>query len=229
VDHIRAITFDLDDTLWDNRPVLMAAEQLVYDWLVRNYPRIGKRYTLEDMRSQRIELYRQDPKLRHNISELRKTSLRQAAESVGYDPALAEPAFAVFLEARHRVELFDDVTPALQRFKAAGYYLGSVTNGNADVRRLGIAQLFDFSLTAESVGRAKPDPLMFEEACRRSQVGPKQLAHVGDEVDTDLAGGQAAGVTVIWMNRHNQPRPPGISPHAEVRDMHELLALFGLD
>ncbi len=229
MDSIRAITFDLDDTLWDNRPVLMAAEQLLYDWLVRNYPRIGERYTLEDMRSQRIELYRQDPELRHNISELRKTSLRQAAESVGYDPALAESAFAVFLEARHRVEPYDDVTPALRRLKTAGYQLGSVTNGNADVRRLGIAPLFDFYLTAESVGRAKPDPLMFEEACRRAQVGPAQLAHVGDEADTDLAGGHAAGVTVIWMNRRNQPRGAGINPHAEVRDMYELLALFGLD
>jgi putative hydrolase of the HAD superfamily len=229
MDHIRAITFDLDDTLWDNRPVLMAAEQQLYDWLVRHYPRIGKRYSLEDMRHLRIELYRRDTALRHNISELRKTSLRQAAVSVGYDPALAEPAFAVFLEARHRVELFDDVTPALQRLKAAGYQLGSVTNGNADVRRLGIARLFDFSLTAESVGRAKPDPLMFEEACRCAQVIPAQLAHVGDEVDTDLIGGQAAGVIVIWMNRNHQSAPPGFTPHGEVRDMPELLALFGLD
>ncbi len=227
--HICAITFDLDDTLWDNRPVLMEAEQQLYDWLVRYYPRIGKRYTLEDMRSLRIDLYRKDPTLRHDISGLRRASLRQAAEAAGYDPALAEPAFAVFLEARHKIELYDDVIPALQRLKGAGYSLGSMTNGNADVGRLGISRLFDFSLTAESVGRAKPDPLMFEEACRHAGVEPAQLAHVGDEADTDLAGGQAAGVTVIWMNRTKQPRAPGITPHAEVRDMRELLSLFGLD
>lgn len=51
--HIRTLTFDLDDTLWDNRPVLMAAEQALYDWLGRHYPRIKARYTLEGMRNRR--------------------------------------------------------------------------------------------------------------------------------------------------------------------------------
>lgn len=227
--NIRAITFDLDDTLWDNRPVLMAAEQELYNWLISNYPRIGEHHTLESMRGLRKELYQNNPELRHDISELRRVSLRRAAEAAGYDPTLAEPAFAVFLEARHRIELFDDVIPGLQRFRDAGYRLGSLTNGNADVRRLGIAGLFDFSLTAETVGRAKPDPRMFREACRRARVAPEQLVHVGDEADTDLAGGQAAGITVIWMNRNAQSGDPGVTPHAEVRDMQELLALFGLD
>ena len=46
---IRALTFDLDDTLWDNRPVMLAAEQALYDWLSTNYPRISQGYTLEEL------------------------------------------------------------------------------------------------------------------------------------------------------------------------------------
>ena len=228
VNHIRTLTFDLDDTLWDNRAVLMAAEQTLHDWLHGNYPRITRRYSLDDMRRMRIDLVRQDPGWCSRISELRKHSLRLAARSVGYSDSLVEPGFAVFLEARHRITLYDDVIPALQQLRHAGYCLGSMTNGNVDVHRLGIGHLFDFSLTAESVGRAKPHPRLFEEACRLAGVVPAELAHVGDEAATDLAGGLAAGVNVIWMNRLNQPATPGISPHAEVRDMTELLATLGV-
>jgi putative hydrolase of the HAD superfamily len=228
-DNIRALTFDLDDTLWDNRPVLKAAEQSLYDWLAEHYPRIKRHYSLEDMQQLRRDLLQRDPALRHDVNTLRKTSLRLAAETAGYDHNLVEPAFSVFLEARHRITLYSDVVPALRRLRTAGYCLGTLSNGNADVQRLGLGHLFDFSLSAASTGRAKPHPRMFEEACRRASVAPAQLAHIGDEPDTDLAGAQAAGVTVIWMNRGGQRVEPGVAHHAEVRDMTELLTLLGLD
>ena len=229
VNRIRTLTFDLDDTLWDNREVIRAADQAVHNWLDDHYPRVTARYSQEDMRRMRLDLLRREPGLRNRITDLRKQSLRLAARNAGYDEDLVEPAFAVFIEARHRISLYDDVTPALLRLRGAGYMLGSLTNGNADVNRLGIARLFDFNLTAESVGRAKPHPRLFEEACRLSGVSPLELAHVGDEAETDLAGGLAAGVNVIWMNRLEQPATPGIMPHAEVRDMGGLLAMLGLD
>lgn len=227
--HLSALTFDLDDTLWDNRPVLMAAEQTVYDWLCLHYPRIKLRYSLEDMWSLRQSLLQQNPELRHDVTALRKNSLGIVAQTTGYDDSLVEPAFAVFLDARHRVTLYSDVEPALRRLRSAGYCLGTLTNGNADVGRLGLGQLFDFSLSAASTGKAKPHPRMFEEACRRAHVGAAELAHIGDEPGTDLAGAQNAGVTVIWMNRQGVAAEPGIPVHAEVRNMTQLLTLLGLN
>ena len=226
--YIRALTFDLDDTLWDNRAVLMAAEQSLHDWLARHYPRIALLYSPKDMWKLRQDLLRLDPELVNDVTTLRKTSLRIAAETAGYDDSLVEPAFAVFLEARHQVTLYDDVMPAMQRLRDAGYCLGSVTNGNADVQRLGLGKLFDFSLTAASVGKAKPHPRMFEEACRRAQVDAAELAHIGDEPGTDLAGAHRAGVTAIWMNRQGLPAAPDIHYHAEISCMPELLTLLGL-
>ena len=227
--NISALTFDLDDTLWDNRPVLMAAERSLYDWLGRHYPRVTSRYSLEGMLKLRQDLLQRHPELRHDVTTLRKASLRLAAETTGYDHGLVEAAFAVFLEARHRVTPYSDVAPALQRLRGAGYCLGSLTNGNVDVHRLGLGQLFDFSLTAASTGKAKPHPHMFEEACRRAQVTAAELAHIGDEADTDLAGACNAGVTAIWMNRRGQPSDPDGMHHAEIRNMTELLTLLGLD
>ena len=227
--HIRALTFDLDDTLWDNRPVLLAAEQALYDWLGRHYPGIKTRYSLEDMWNLRRDLLRQTPELHNDVTTLRKKSLRIMARSAGYDQQLVEPAFEIFLEARHRITLFDDVLPALRTLRRSGYCLGTLTNGNADVTRLGIGALFDFSLTAASTGKAKPHPRMFHEACQRANVSAAELAHIGDEPGTDLAGAQAAGVTVIWMNRRGMEAEPGIGHHAEVSDMKELLRLFDLN
>jgi putative hydrolase of the HAD superfamily len=226
---VRALTFDLDDTLWDNRPVLMAAERTLYDWLVENYPDFRLHYELEDMLVLRQQLLQEDPELRNDVSQLRKRSLRIAAHTAGYDDSLVEPAFAVFLEARHRITPYDDVEPALRKLRRAGYCLGSLTNGNTDIHRLALGPLFDFSLSAGTIGKAKPHPRMFEEACRRAGVSPAQLAHVGDEADTDLAGARNAGALAIWMNRQGQRPAADALHHAEVRNMEELLDLLQIN
>ena len=225
---IRALTFDLDDTLWDNRPVLLSAERTLYDWLVEHYPKVGDCYSFIRFRQMRLELAERDINLRHHMTELRRASLRLVADQTGYDHGLVEPAMEVFLEARHRILLYDDVIPALRRLRQAGFRLGSLTNGNADVHRLGIGELFDFSLSADSVGQPKPHPLMFQTAFRHAGVSPAQLAHVGDEPVTDLEGAQAAGAKAIWMNRQQLVLDPGIRVDAHVSDMTELLGLFGL-
>lgn len=226
--HIRLLTFDLDDTLWDNRPVLLAAEQSLYDWLSLNYPRIGECFTVESMREQRMAIARREPELRYRMTALRRRSLQLAAEAAGYDESLVEPAFEWFLEARHRITPYQDVVPALQKLRDAGYLLGSLTNGNADVNRLGLGALFHISVSAESVGSAKPDPDMFQEACRMAGVNLEEMAHIGDEPETDIAGVLAAGGTAIWMNRLNKAADPKFSADATVHDMEELLALFGV-
>lgn len=227
--NIRTLTFDLDDTLWDNRPVLEAAEQALYDWLDEHYPRITARYTSARLRTLRQDLLQRDPALRHDVTRLRKISLHLAAQSAGYDDSLVDEAFEVFLEARHRVTVYSDVVPALHKLREAGYRLGTLTNGNADVGRVGLGHLFDFALSAGASGRAKPHPRMFEEACRLTGVTPAELAHVGDEPGTDLAGAQAAGVGAVWMNRQGQRADPGVAHHAEIHNMMELLALLRLD
>jgi putative hydrolase of the HAD superfamily len=148
---VRALTFDLDDTLWDNRPVMVDAEKAVYDWLSRHYLRIKECSTLGGLRHMRTQLAERLPELRYHMTALLKQSLRLAAEAVGYDDSVVEPAFAHFLEARHRVTPYDDVLPALQRLRDAGYRIGALTNGNVDVRRLGIGRLFHFPLSGEYV------------------------------------------------------------------------------
>ena len=135
------MTFDLDDTLWDNRPVLLAAETALYEWLDRHYPRLTARYSPEDLRALRESLRERHPELDHDVTRLRKLSLRTAARAVGHDDTLVEAAFAVFIEARHRIVPYSDVPPALRALRNAGYCLGTLSNGNADVWRVGLGEL----------------------------------------------------------------------------------------
>ena len=101
---VRAIAFDLDNTLWDVEPVLARAEAQLAAWLAAHCPRIVASLTPEDMRRARFELAQREPHNAHDVTYLRLAALSAHARAHGYAPHLAEQAFAVFLAARNQVE-----------------------------------------------------------------------------------------------------------------------------
>jgi len=203
---VRALTFDLDFTLWDLEGVLHRAEALQYDYLVRHYPEVGRRFTKETLPALRWEIYQQRKDLRYNVTELRKELLRQIAADCGYDETMVEGAFQVFLDARHDVKLYDDAVPLLQRLRGR-YVLGVITNGNADVSRLGIGEFFDFTLSPMDVGAAKPDRIIFEAACHRAGYEPEEIIHIGDDPEADVIGAANYGMVPVWLNRLDSDWP----------------------
>ena len=226
---IRLITFDLDDTLWDVRPVLHSAELTLREWLARNTPDLND-FSVEALAAIRHTLLDAQPELRHRISELRRRILCHALEEAGYprDEAreLAEQAFQVFLEARHAVQLFPEVHPTLELL-ANHYRLGVLTNGNADVRRLGLADYFDFTLCAEELGIGKPDPRPFCEALKRAGVAAEHAVHIGDHPSDDIGGAQRAGMRAIWFNPIGGPwQQDDGHPDAIIGNLAELPALL---
>ena len=151
----------------------------------------------------RERLVQAEPGLKHRISALRRRVLFHALEEVGYSEKqaleLANEGFEVFLHARHQVEVFPEVQPVLEILRHQ-YMLGVVTNGNADVRRLGLADYFRFALCAEDLGIGKPDPAPFMEALRRGEVQAGAAVHIGDHPADDVAGAQRAGLRAVWFN-----------------------------
>ena len=103
---IKALTFDLDDTLWDIWPVVERAEVLLHDWLAARYPRISERFTPLQLRDLCEEIAAARPAIAHDRTRLRKDALQLAASRAGYAEFDAESAFAVFFAARNAVELF---------------------------------------------------------------------------------------------------------------------------
>lgn len=225
---IRLITFDLDDTLWDVAPVMHSAEAALRNWLAAEAPRLGP-VPIEHLWAIRTRLMEADPGLRHRLSELRRRILLHALLDAGYPQGeadgLAELGFQVFLAARHQVQLYPEVHPTLERL-AMRYTLGVITNGNADVRRLGLADYFRFALCAEELGIGKPDPHPFRTALKHAGVEARQAVHIGDHPGDDIAGAKAAGLRAIWFNPQDRDWSGEVEPDAQVRSLAELPALL---
>jgi putative hydrolase of the HAD superfamily len=219
---IELISFDLDDTLWDAGPVLARAEAVQYAWIERHLPRVAAAHTLEDLQSRRRRLAGARPELAHDFTRLRRAALDLLCAEYGYDPALAAAGIEVFLDARSRVELFAEVDVVL-RALARDYRLVSLTNGNTDLARAGVAHYFEFALSPADTGTSKPDPRMFEAVLERAGIPASAMLHVGDEPWYDIEGAHRANVRAVWLNRQARPWPAEQRPaHAEISGLHEL-------
>ncbi|WP_019528466.1 HAD family hydrolase [Dasania marina] len=223
---IKTITFDLDDTLWQVKPMLIKAEQQTYAWLLQNAPNIGQRFDQQALTQWRMQVHNNRPELAHQISESRRIAIAEALVEVGYPAAeakdLAEQAFAVFIKARHQLDIFAEAEPLLQQLNNR-YQLGVLTNGNADVRKLPIGRYFDFAYSAEQLNASKPAPDLFHAALQHSQCQPHELVHIGDHIEHDVQGALDAGCHAIWLNWGEEALPQGHKAH-EVKGLAEVLA-----
>ena len=225
---IRAVAFDLDNTLWEVGPVIARAELLLVEWLEKHCPRIPQRVSLADMRAAREQLAAEEPHKAHDFTYLRIASLARHARDCGYDEDIAHRAFEVFFAARNAIEPFADVRPALERLRSR-YRLASLTNGNADLHRIGIAAWFDLSLSSRDVGVAKPHSRIFQELATRLQLPPQEILYVGDEPDLDVAGPKAVGMKTAWMNRSGGVWPAQlVAADLAVADCAELADALGV-
>lgn len=223
---IQAITFDLDDTLWDTLPVIRAAEEELFQWLSECYPEVARQHDSDSLRAMRMTLARNNPDRAHDLTWLRRESLRQVGETAGYPgEAVAEEGFEVFIAARHNVAFFDDVLPALTELSGS-FRMAALSNGNADVFRLGLEHVFEFALSAGDVGRAKPHSAMFEAACERLGLAPHEVLHVGDHPEHDIQGAAAVGLRTAWINRLEQPWVGTVQPDLEAVDLRHLVGLL---
>ncbi len=222
---VQLLTFDLDDTLWEVHPVLVAAERSVTRFLQSNCPLVLERLKTEDFIELRRKLFATEPELRHQISQLRIRAMQIALQQSGYDEAQAQrlslQAFEVFIEARHAVAYFDGVVDSLESLHSQ-YQLGVLTNGNADINRLAIKSYFKFAIAAEHINASKPAPDHFHKAMQLSGASAEQMIHIGDHPEHDIYGAQQLGIKTIWVNLNNQKWPDAEPPTAEVRKFSEL-------
>jgi putative hydrolase of the HAD superfamily len=223
---LKAVIFDLDNTLWDVHPVIVRAERVLHEYLSRRYPRIPERHDLESMRATRVAIAREHPHMRHDFTWLRIESLRRHAHEAGYPAALAEDAFEVFYRARNEVVLYDDVRPTLERL-AGEYRLFAVSNGNADLGVIGLDRYFELRLTAREAGMLKPDPRIFAQLLAVAGLDAQEAVHVGDDAEADVEGARAAGIVPVWLNRDAQPWPLDTpAPAHAIARLDELPALL---
>jgi len=223
---IKALTFDLDDTLWAVGPVIHAANKILMDWLAQHAPAFTERYTIKDFNHLRDEVLLHQPLLAHDMSHLRLTLLELGLTRSNYSPTeakqLAAAGFQVYFTARNQVHFYPQAINQLEQLNQE-YILGALTNGNADLKLVGLDHLFNFGFNAAQVGISKPAPDMFEQALQHMQIPANQVIHIGDNPDADILGAQNVGMHTVWVNLHQQVWPANQAPaNAEVTHLQQL-------
>lgn len=226
ISRIKAITLDLDDTLWPIWPTIQRAEQVLAAWLAERAP--GAAALMADpqvRKAVRAHVEQTRPDIAHDLSALRRESIRTVLQRAQEDATLAEPAFEVFFAERMRVELFDDALPALTAL-AAHFPIVAVSNGNAHVGRVGLAPFFVGAVSASEYGVAKPDARIFHAAANQAGVASADALHVGDDAALDVLGALGAGMQTVWVNRTQHVWNHAERPHHTVQNLTELVALL---
>jgi 2-haloalkanoic acid dehalogenase type II len=227
LNQVRVIAFDLDDTLWPCMPTIRRAEEVLYQWLAQQYPRITDALDPVKMVECRREFSAGEASYAIDMTGMRRAFLQHIGEMHDYDgQQVAERGFEVFFTARQQVEFYDDVLPCLQRLKNR-FRLGTITNGNASVQHVGLSDFIEHAVSASDLMIAKPDPQIYQHLAERFEVEPNEIVYVGDHPAYDVVGSVDAGFHAVWINRENLQWPDHLpQPLHQVSDLHQLEALL---
>ena len=217
---IKAITFDLDDTFWDIGPVIINAEIKTREWIESS---LDEEITWGDYESfmlLREDLIKKNERLAYDLGALRRESIkhhvRHAFSNEKHLEDFVESAFEIFFDLRQQVTLYPHVKDFLNA-AATKLPLGILTNGNADVKKIGIDKFFKCHFTSLDVKSNKPSSKHFKKAVEFFNVLPEEILHVGDDKIADISGCIRAGLNPLWFNNKSNEwdldleEPPQIS------------------
>lgn len=217
---IRAITLDLDNTLWDVFPVIERAEKNAYDLLSESYPRVTEHKSFEDIRELREHLFETMPEIRHDFTELRRRVYVHLLKETGYGVDGAEYLLKQFLHDRNQLTLYPDSLPSLKRLRDR-YPLISLSDGNSDLDKVGIREYFIGCVFASDVGFLKPHPAGFLKACEMAKTRPEETMHIGDHPEYDVEGARNVGMRTMWIRRNGEKWEKEFEPDFIVSTMTE--------
>lgn len=221
---IKAISFDVDGTLWDFEGTMWRGLEAALREVQRLNPEETQGLTVDHLdQAWLVEHDRQQGTIT-DLVQLRHDAMRRAFAGIDTpDDLLANRATDAYVEERNRNNVpFNDVVPGLDALHGM-YMLGTLTNGSMRPERLGLEKYFDFIvMSVEHGGIEKPDPRIFEIAVRQARCEPHELLHVGDHIEYDVRGANDVGIRSVWLNRNGACRPADVKPDLEVQSMREL-------
>lgn len=229
---IGALTFDLDDTLYDNGPVITRTEQESLRFVRDYHPSLRELQTL-DFKQLRQQLRLEEPDIYHDVSEWRRRAIERAMRNAGLSAQAArqgaDATMAHFAQWRSRIDISQETHDTLARL-AQKWPLAAVTNGNADPRLFGLSDYFSVVLRSGPDGRPKPYRDLYARVSQALKVPAVQILHVGDDLMTDIAGAVRFGMQACWiMSREDnlmQARKARLLPHIAISRLASLTALI---
>lgn len=229
---IKAITFDLDDTLYDNMPYIYAAEASLLRYIDTHYS-VASGLSSADWKHIKRNIIGQHPSLRHNLGRFRTAVLTQAFVHSGMPtgdiPLAVQDCFEHFYFKRSDFKVSPEVISLLDNL-AGKVPLAAITNGNVNCDAIGIASYFTHIVHASSEYPMKPYRAIFDHTSTLLNIRPANILHVGDDLENDVKGAVQAGYQSAWyafnrrMNIHKEPAT--LLPHVQLSSLHELQQLI---
>ncbi|KEY91367.1 hypothetical protein CF67_19025 [Candidatus Photodesmus blepharus] len=225
---VKAMTFDLDDTLYDNRPVMHRLEQEMVSWLYQNHP-ISASRPIEWWQEIKHKLADQEPLLEHDVTLWLFRQIERGLQQLGYEmkkaTKVAESAIEKVSQLRNQFEVPRE-THRVMTLLAKKIPLVAITNGNVDVEKIGLAPYFQLVLKAGPDGLAKPYADMFDKARKFLRLDAKQILHIGDHLITDIVGAKQNGFQACWYNdKDRSVKQAKLLPDIEISELKSLLLL----
>ena len=190
---LKAILFDLDETLIDRRATVAAA---AHDQYCRRFQKTAA-FSEADYVAKLLELDAGGKPPKRAVFEALRTHF---GLSESWQELLADRDAA----ATRCATLRPGALACLTQLKEAGYKLGVVTNGRFPLQRdkaaaAGIAALFSTFVVSEAEAVEKPDPAIFASALTKLYLPADAAVFVGDDPENDIRGAQAAGMKAIFV------------------------------
>ncbi len=232
MENIKAVFFDLDDTLWDHARNSELALRLVY----RGEPEVRERVdetafwlAYNRCNEHLWAEYRAGRVVKEAIRALRFT---QTLSGFGVtDADLAARMSEAYIDLYPRQPLLVEHAREVLEYLAGKYPLGILTNGFQAAQRSkltagGIAGFFRYFVDSEAVGYPKPHPAMYAEAVRAGGRAKAETLVVGDDFLIDIAGARQYGLPTVYFNPRRQLYPADQAPTAEIASLRELKNLL---
>ena len=236
INSVEAMTFDLDDTLYNNEPIIRRAEQALQAHIAEYHQQAAKLTSLDWLQLKRAAIAK-DARLASDMGQLRRVVLSAALSDtpanqlsivLTEDTALraaVDSCFNCFYDARSDFALASNVHHTLDKLSQHLPLVG-ITNGNVNAEKIGIDGYFETILHASTTRPMKPARDMFDEAAARLQIAPKHILHVGDNIIKDVQGAINAGYQAAWF-ACNRPmilanEPVSVLPHVALDNLNEL-------
>ena len=211
---IKAVIFDIDNTLYNYDAAHASAFQAVSDYVCRNFVLSEAAFLEGYQSSQDEQLIRAGATCAaiHNRLLRCQIFLERLGRPIAYAPKMAGLYWSVFLDA---MRPFPDLYPCFTELKRVGYRVGIGTNMTADyqyakLRRLELLDYIDFLVTSEEVNAEKPDAKLFLRCAEKAGCPPGECVFVGDSLRHDVEGAKNAGMWAVWIPIHPDAARSGI-------------------
>ncbi|MBO0451407.1 HAD family hydrolase [Candidatus Enterococcus murrayae] len=237
---IKAVVFDLDDTLYQQEvPFTKAIKKVFPQFIKEDLTDLFKLFrTISD------HLYEQTKqKDAETVRALNYQRLSKAMEEIfriQLTESLVDSFEAEYTQQLQQICLTDSLKSVLQDM-AENYELGIITNGytkrqNLKLNALEINKIIPFEniLISENVGIEKPDRRLFDQMAQILKNEPKELLYIGDSYKNDVLGAKQAGWQTWWFNHQQRKIPKGGAEIYDKEIQHfdelakELTLLFNL-